>query len=233
VSSILKALKKVEKESPPQEVAQTLLEKIDTKKAVSKRVKGAWLLNRIASILLVIVILGMGTWFLWTYKGPLSEMISGKTPAQKPAEKTVVASAPAERRPPEQERSKETIAGETATLPSTPEQVIPKAHPTAPPTENDVVPTKAAKKPEMPPKEETPLPRSPQGSAKKPIDDATRYKLEAIVWSNNPESRFAVVNGQIVRAGSSLDKLSVTEIGRDHVAVRSGGREWKLKFTVE
>jgi type II secretory pathway component PulC len=63
--------------------------------------------------------------------------------------------------------------------------------------------------------------------------DESRYKLEAIVWSSNEESRFAVINGQIVRRGGAVGGLSVVEIARDHVEVRSGGRDWKMRFTVE
>jgi hypothetical protein len=228
LSSILKALKKVESESPPQEVAPTLLEKIDTKKAINQRIKGAWLFNRIATVLLVILILGLGTWFLWTYKGSLTEMILREAPPESQRGREIVSPAPSEKRPSESDAFREIVTEGTPKPASVPEQVTPKTLP----TENDLAPARVAKKPGISPREDAASHRPPQGTVKKPVDD-TRYKLEAIVWSNNPESRFAVINGQILRAGSSLEGLSVTEIGRDHVAVRSGGREWKLKFTVE
>jgi hypothetical protein len=63
--------------------------------------------------------------------------------------------------------------------------------------------------------------------------DESKFKLEAIVWSNNPKSRFAVVNGQIVRAGGSVDGVSVTHIERDYVALRAGDEKVQLRFTIE
>lgn len=63
--------------------------------------------------------------------------------------------------------------------------------------------------------------------------DEPRLKVEAIIWSNNVKSRFAVINGSIVRAGGSVEGMSVEHIGRDYVAVRSGEKEWKLRFRLK
>jgi hypothetical protein len=63
--------------------------------------------------------------------------------------------------------------------------------------------------------------------------DLDDYRLEAIVWSNNPASRFAVINGQIVRAGGNLDDISVTAIERESVKVRSDKGTGELRFTLE
>ena len=60
-----------------------------------------------------------------------------------------------------------------------------------------------------------------------------RLKVEAIIWSNYVKSRFAVINGHIVKVGESVEGMSVEHIGRDYVAVRSGEKEWKLKFRLE
>ena len=58
-------------------------------------------------------------------------------------------------------------------------------------------------------------------------------KLDALVWSSNPRSRFAVINGQIVRAGETIKGASITEIERDHVALKSGNKTWELRLNFQ
>jgi type II secretory pathway component PulC len=63
-----------------------------------------------------------------------------------------------------------------------------------------------------------------------PVSPDETFKLEALVWSTNPESRFAVISGQIVKVGQSIRGASVTEIERDHVALKSGDQTWELRI---
>lgn len=63
--------------------------------------------------------------------------------------------------------------------------------------------------------------------------DNNRFKLEAIVWSNNPDSRFAVINGNILRVGGSMDGVTVTDIERDSVRIRSKNEVGELHFNLE
>jgi hypothetical protein len=63
--------------------------------------------------------------------------------------------------------------------------------------------------------------------------DLSGYRLEAIVWAKNPESRFAVINGTIVRAGGFFEDISITAIERDGVRIRSGDIQAELRFTLE
>ena len=60
----------------------------------------------------------------------------------------------------------------------------------------------------------------------------SEFKLDALVWSNNPKSRFAVINGRIVRAGETVKGASITEIQRDYVALKSGNRTWELRLNI-
>ena len=64
-------------------------------------------------------------------------------------------------------------------------------------------------------------------------DESSSFKLEMIAWSENAKSRFAVVNGRIVRIGTSIDGASVEEIGKAHVALRSDQQHWKLRLKPE
>jgi hypothetical protein len=63
-----------------------------------------------------------------------------------------------------------------------------------------------------------------------PVSADQAFKLEALVWSTNPESRFAVISGQIVKVGQSIRGASVTEIERDYVALKSGDQTWRLRI---
>ncbi|MCK4789343.1 MAG: hypothetical protein KAV87_36710, partial [Desulfobacteraceae bacterium] len=64
MSSILKALKKLEKEFPQQDEAVSWPQKIYTKKAISKHAKGTWRFNKFISVFFVTVILAVGVWLI-------------------------------------------------------------------------------------------------------------------------------------------------------------------------
>lgn len=230
MSSILKALKKVEGESPRLDVSPTLPQKIDTKRAVNQRVRGTWLFNRVLTVVVVVVILGVGTWFvfgnqdLWVRKERSVPPV-----ASKPAVETQAASLQPDAKDVNREPMKE-IVREAA--PKVPAPSSEKAARVEPVQREETPLVNSPTKPGRPAGAENTRPQGVDASSGGQSDEA-RYKLEAIVWSNNSESRFAVINGQIVRAGGAVGGLSVLEIGRDHLAVRSAGRDWKMKFTVE
>ena len=81
---------------------------------------------------------------------------------------------------------------------------------------------------EKPPAPQRKAPSIPE----KPLD-ISGFKLEAIVWARDPESRFAVINGKIVRAGGSMGGMTIKEVGRNHVTLESGSREADLRFRAE
>ena len=66
----------------------------------------------------------------------------------------------------------------------------------------------------------------------KPLNDS-RFKIQALVWSNEPGSRMAVVNDQVVRAGGSVDGAVVKHIGADHIVLKEGKDEWEVKFRIK
>ena len=57
--------------------------------------------------------------------------------------------------------------------------------------------------------------------------------LQAIAWSSDPESRIAVINGQVLREGGSVERALVTHIGKNEVVFRKQGEEWKQLFRLE
>ena len=90
----------------------------------------------------------------------------------------------------------------------------------ASPTKEERAPSKGASKKEKKGKES-------------PTVEGPEFKLQAIVWSDVPESRFAVINGVIVRAGGMIEGVSVTDIGKDYVSFKSGQRTWNMKMMAE
>jgi len=68
VSSILKALKKLEKEFPQQEQTVSWPQKVDTKKALSRRTKGSWMRKKLISVFCVTVLLAAGVWLFLSHK---------------------------------------------------------------------------------------------------------------------------------------------------------------------
>lgn len=58
----------------------------------------------------------------------------------------------------------------------------------------------------------------------------TNIELQAIAWSNDPKSRLAVINGRILRERESIDNVIVMHIGRDEVIFKKGQEEWKQMF---
>lgn len=101
---------------------------------------------------------------------------------------------------------------------------------------------KSAPSPSSNDRESTPvttLPPPPAAASKKtvagrvpesaPMDDAG-LTLQALVWSEEPESRFAVINGSILREGGVINDSAVDRIEPDYVTIRSGETTWRLKY---
>jgi hypothetical protein len=57
--------------------------------------------------------------------------------------------------------------------------------------------------------------------------------LQAIAWSSDPGRRIAVINGQVLREGGSVERVLVTRIGKNEVVFKKQGEEWKQLFRLE
>ena len=55
-------------------------------------------------------------------------------------------------------------------------------------------------------------------------------KLQAIAWSSDSKERIAVVNGRILREGSSIEGTLIIRIDKNDVSFQKGGEQWKQKF---
>ncbi len=81
MSSILRALKRVEDESPPRDKSHPWPRPIDSKKAVKSDVKKRWLLNRLVSGLVIFLVVLAAAWFAFTQRHRIFDtMLSEKSP---------------------------------------------------------------------------------------------------------------------------------------------------------
>ncbi len=63
-----------------------------------------------------------------------------------------------------------------------------------------------------------------------PMPTDPSITLQAIAWAEAPQSRMAVINGQILREGESLEGIIVDRIKEDRVIVRKGAETMILLF---
>lgn len=80
-------------------------------------------------------------------------------------------------------------------------------------------------KPRSAPKEARPS--APALSADSVEAVRERYRLEGVFWSDNDP--MALINGEILRAGSSFDGMRVVEIGKTEVSIEIGGKRYLLQ----
>ncbi len=63
--------------------------------------------------------------------------------------------------------------------------------------------------------------------------DESKLKVMAIAWSQDPNRRIAVINGRIIKEGESVDGYSVTRIRKDDIIVGDGSKSWRVVFTLK
>ena len=86
-----------------------------------------------------------------------------------------------------------------------------------------------------------------EGDARNPAPDATdkkrgvslpdikhdsRIDIQAIAWAEEPDRRFAVINNSIIREGGSVDGITVVSIEDGMVFFSENGNEWRQQFVV-
>jgi hypothetical protein len=209
VSAILKALRRVENESIPRSETPPVPKKLDARKAIREQYKKSWTTQKISIVLLPLLTLVVVLWVVFSYKPFLLPRSS--TAAVKSTPSPSKPSAKAKQPTPEDRRKRSEAAS-----------------PGASPTKEERVPSRGASK-----KEKKGAPDSTPGQQEGPSVEDPEFQLQAIVWSEVPESRFAVINGVIVRAGGMIEGISVTDIGKDYVSFKSGQRTWNMKMMTE
>jgi len=254
LSSILKALKKLENEAPVKSDIGSSQHKFYTKKSIHKRIKSALPSNKHLLIIFTTLLLMVGSGLTLTFK-PWKKQLS-------PTAKTDLNSNLTPIIPSETKVKTYTIKQETTRFlkdsekfdppnkavkkPSLPAYKLKKEEPELfVKTETD--PTKIVGVPEEKPFSQEPIKKSAltggneevsEQKANKakftsiPIRSANESMLEiqAIAWSSNPEKRMAVINSQIVHEGGVVEKATVKHIGKNEVVIMKGSEKWRQLF---
>lgn len=228
MSSILKALKKIEgrkvdKGLPAWPYGTGNLESMDSHIQRSRK------RQKILGILIILCAIGLAGKL---YIG--SRQDSGNTASKS----TPLSNAPPEKAAEAAKRETQRIVAEKPQ--STPEPSPKEA--TAETTPSSTI--------SPPPADDTPAPRiiSPPAAAPGETDamegipemtvtetfstppaDNAGLSLMALVWSQQPGSRFVVINGTIVHEGGSIEDSTVVRIEEEYAVMRTGGVRWKLK----
>jgi hypothetical protein len=78
---------------------------------------------------------------------------------------------------------------------------------------------------------EPPLPAESREIASIKVLEGTEMKLQAISWSPGVERRIAVINNRIVKEGDRVNGFLVHRINRDDVILNKDEELWKLSFS--
>ena len=230
MSSILKALKKLEDDFTRSGERIPLPQRLGTKKTIRRWEITSGRFSPLLWISLgVIVLVGVGWIFIYLQQPPDRQTTNAAAPAQPvpvAAKKVAVPDSPIK-----SNRSVRISPGQAA-----------NSQP-ARPTEKTTIKRKASrplvkkskkyssKKPGLMHQRQT---VENAGAIPNPNTDIPVLKsgltLQAISWSKEPKNRIAVINGNIVREGSAIDGYAITRIDTDAVVVRKGLDEWKLVF---
>lgn len=209
MSAILKALRRVENESVQETETPPIPKKLDARKAIRNQYKKNWTIHKLLMVLLPLLTLAIVMWVVFSYKPFLIPKSSTAAVKSTPSPSKPFAKA---KQPAWEDKRKRSEAASTGASLANEERA----------------PSRGTSK-----KEKKGTPASAPVQQEGPSVEDPEFKLQAIVWSEVPESRFAVINGVIVRAGGMIEGISVTDIGKDYVSFKSGQRTWKMKMMTE
>jgi hypothetical protein len=225
LSAILKALRKIESQSSEQGPALSLPKKLDTKRAMNQRVRRVWLLHRVETLLGFILVLTAGVVIGLAYmsfmpKGPASAPAVSEIPKERdglallpdPVKPRQEKQGPADRLKRISELGRQ-AGGEPAAL------SVSKVP--APVPEESVKERTAQRKVD-------PSPSRSESASQESAEPV--LELQAVVWSEDATSRFAVINGNIVRVGGRVEGVTVTDIGKSSISLKLHDRSWTLKM---
>ena len=244
MSSILKALKRIEGQSPPPKSFPTPRGPAGGKQAATSNTGRPWRLRRFITVSLVLlVIVGIAIigfqrrQFLTSKIFPAGSRAAGqkKTNAAEDKSKIFRAKIPsttvkqAPRRPePTRPAGKQTKSlparqlqnrstGRTLAQKETSRQKL------TPSKKSIAGKRTASRKPAV----LSPKTREIRTYAK--LNDS-KIKLQALAWSSDAARRMAVINGRIVREGESMDGYQINQIRQEDVVVSDGRQSWSLEF---
>ena len=256
MSSILKALKKIESELPEKGETLFLQQEIDTQKIIHKRIKNNLRFNKQFFIIFAAIILAAGGGLVlgrkpWE-KVP-SPVAKTETKHSKPlsriGEKTADRNLSQKKKP--AKRDGEKIAAVTqAANKEFPPAITPREKEPISVKRTEVKVSKSLSRNDKRIAGQNLIQKdnnikyraekSGQYSKNRrilsiPVKQAgeSKLQLQAIAWSSDPKSRIAVVNGRVLREGGSVEKVLITHIGKNEVIFKKGREEWKQMFRLK
>jgi len=64
------------------------------------------------------------------------------------------------------------------------------------------------------------------------IKNDSRLKIQAIAWAEEPSRRFVVINNSIVREGGTIDSITVVSIEDNIIHFNENGNTWRQRFVI-
>lgn len=256
MSSILKALKKIESEFPGKSETRFRQQEIDTQKIIHKRIKNNLRFNKQFFIIFAAIILAAGGGLVLGRK-PWEKVPSpaAKTetkhskPLSRIGKKTAGRDLPQKIKPVKRGNEKITAVKQAAKKKSL-SVIKPREKEPASVKKAEIKVSKSLSRNkkkisgqdliQIDNHTKRKTEKSGQNSKNRrilsiPVKKAgeSKLQLQAIAWSNNPKSRIAVINGRVLREGGSVERVLVTHIGKNEVIFKKGGEEWKQLFRLE
>ncbi len=118
---------------------------------------------------------------------------------------------------------------ESVKMPVPSEPIKKTAQPEPVKTPSGSEPTKSSARSE-PVKASAPPEQKDCSSVKEKTAGVTGLAIQALVWSEDPAGRMAVINGNIVREKGMLADVSVIRIASDCIVFQKGNEQWMQKF---
>jgi len=64
------------------------------------------------------------------------------------------------------------------------------------------------------------------------IKNDSRLKIQAIAWAEEPSRRFVVINNSIIREGGTIDSITVVSIEDNIIHFNENGNTWRQRFVI-
>jgi len=255
LSSILKALKKLENTYPEQNDSLFPSQRIHFLKTAPRSAKGFWFYTKWIFIIFTVLALSAGGWLILSRKpqektldwvaekkteseksthlpGKMSSFLNlpqKETPATRLIKKSDSIKTVKKKSGFARKRLKKAGAFDITKKikPAEPRRLSGKKTPVLVLTPKEMPVTEPEKEfePEIKAEPFAELPVKQAGE--------TGLELQAIAWSGDPTSRIAVINGRIVREGGSVEDASIVRINQDDVVFKKGGETWKQIFRLK
>ncbi len=220
MSSILKALKKLEEDTAPRE-GESREPQNQMRRVVKRRTRSPWLLNRLLPALAVGVVIAGAVWFFTLSDGTVpvnkkqAEAVEREKKAvEKPVKKTV---EKAVEKAAETNRVDRKTPPPSSSLPSRDKQPEPLLHRQVP-VSPSVVPPVSSPEPV----------KGPGKSIVSPNKPKPNLTLQGIIWSQTPEKRQALVNDRYLKEGDTIKGAEIFKIEKKSVTLRMGKQTWTI-----